>query len=992
MARGALTTVGQRVPRVDGLMRARGEALYTADLQLPGMLHTAVLRSPYARARVTPSTSRRARSAPACGRDRPGRPRPAHRRAWLRGPPIAAVAADTFGQAQAAVERIAIEWDVLEPLLDPDEAVRQESFVSDVPGTSAATSSAGSPRQTWSSKPSTGRRSCCTTRWRRIRPSATGRTTGSTSTSRRSTSGASAPRWPSTRPAARQGARHLSRDGRRLRSEEQSRRLHADCGRAREEHRSAGKCALTRREENVAAGNRNATIQRLSAGATSDGTLVALGGDFVNAVGFSGWSATDRGADEDALRVRERAHDPVPGTSSTCRRWRRFALPASSRARSRSSASSTSSQRSSASTRSSSGVATTPTPTAPTTVLSRRRTSRSVIAARSRTGRSATRFVRAARGRGSTASVSRRRSGTAAAARPRTRGSASAPTAAPRSSPRCRTSAPARAPRWHRSRRRSSGFPSSTCRSRSATRRAGRSHRSPQARRPCRRWDRQCARPPATPSARSSRSPRSGSTSKSACSTFETARSCPRTAAPGRSTEVTGLLESGQILGKGARGPNPAGMQVLTFGVQVAEIAVDVETGEVRVDKIVAIHDVGRVINALGAESQVEGGIIQGIGHTLSEERIVDPSTGSILTRTLDAYRMPTIADVPGDRHGPRRRAGSAPDEPRLEGPRRAADHPGRRRDRERHSRCDRSGVRSLPITREEMLRALREARGTREGAPWSYCGRLAPRKRPRALGNGSPRSPAGRSSCRCCATASSSRQARPHQRRRPAGRSTGHAIGAGTTLAELEADPQIPQALREACAHAASPQLRSMGTIGGNLLQATRCWYWRLGFDCWLHGGERALPRTARIASTPSSATSCAHRLIPSDVAAALLALGATLRTTKRELSLAELYRLPTDEDRSITTLAPDELILELDVPGAGRVDLPQGDGPPKWAFPLVGVAAARFDGEVRIALAGVAPIPWTLDSTRRPRRGHAASRHGLQGRDRSRSRPTSH
>ena len=60
-----------------------------------------------------------------------------------------------------------------------------------------------------------------------------------------------------------------------------------------------------------------------------------------------------------------------------------------------------------------------------------------------------------------------------------------------------------------------------------------------------------------------------------------------------------------------------------------------------------------------------------------------------------------------------------------------------------------------------------------------------------------------------------------------------GSRIGAGTTLAELEVDPQIPQALREACAQAASPQLRSMGTIGGNLLQATRCWYWRLGFPC---------------------------------------------------------------------------------------------------------------------------------------------------------------
>jgi len=66
-----------------------------------------------------------------------------------------------------------------------------------------------------------------------------------------------------------------------------------------------------------------------------------------------------------------------------------------------------------------------------------------------------------------------------------------------------------------------------------------------------------------------------------------------------------------------------------------------------------------------------------------------------------------------------------------------------------------------------------------------------------------------------------------------------GDRIGAGTTLAELEVAMKIPQVLREAASKAASPQLRSMGTIGGNLLQATRCWYWRLGFDCWLHGGE---------------------------------------------------------------------------------------------------------------------------------------------------------
>src|SRR5205814_5422164 len=111
--------------------------------------------------------------------------------------------------------------------------------------------------------------------------------------------------------------------------------------------------------------------------------------------------------------------------------------------------------------------------------------------------------------------------------------------------------------------------------------------------------------------------------------------------------EITGLLEDAQILGKGARGPNPAGMRVLTFGIQVAEVAVDVETGEVVVERIAAIHDVGRVINPLGARRQMEGGVIQGVGHTLSEERLVDPASGRVLTQTLDAYKLPTIADVP---------------------------------------------------------------------------------------------------------------------------------------------------------------------------------------------------------------------------------------------------------------------------------------------------------------------------------------------------------
>jgi xanthine dehydrogenase YagS FAD-binding subunit len=208
-----------------------------------------------------------------------------------------------------------------------------------------------------------------------------------------------------------------------------------------------------------------------------------------------------------------------------------------------------------------------------------------------------------------------------------------------------------------------------------------------------------------------------------------------------------------------------------------------------------------------------------------------------------------------------------------------------------------------------------------------------------------------------------------------------GTRIGAGTTLAELEVDPQIPQALREACSLAASPQLRSMGTIGGNLLQATRCWYWRLGFDCWLHGGERCFAKDGAHREHAIFGNELCASAHPSDPAAALLALGATLRTTRRELPVAELYRLPTADDRSTTTLAPDELILELDVPVPEASTYLKAMDRRKWAFPLVGVAAVRVKAEsraqpapplrdiasdvpaIRIGLAGVAPIPWTLD-----------------------------
>jgi xanthine dehydrogenase YagS FAD-binding subunit len=189
-----------------------------------------------------------------------------------------------------------------------------------------------------------------------------------------------------------------------------------------------------------------------------------------------------------------------------------------------------------------------------------------------------------------------------------------------------------------------------------------------------------------------------------------------------------------------------------------------------------------------------------------------------------------------------------------------------------------------------------------------------------------------------------------------------GTRIGGATTLAELERSDVVPDALGEACRLAASPQLRSMGTLAGNLLQATRCWYWRLRFPCYLHGGDSCHAKAGAQREHAIFGNDLCASAHPSDVAAALLALDATVRTTQRELRLADLYRVPTLDDRNVTRLAVDELILEVEVPAADASAYLKAMDRKRWAFPLVGVAAARRGDETRIALAGVAPIPWLL------------------------------
>ena len=111
--------------------------------------------------------------------------------------------------------------------------------------------------------------------------------------------------------------------------------------------------------------------------------------------------------------------------------------------------------------------------------------------------------------------------------------------------------------------------------------------------------------------------------------------------------DVTEKLGDATIDGSGSRGPNPEGFKVHTFGCQIAQVSVDPALGEVRVERIVAVHDVGRVVNPLAASSQVEGGVLQGMAFALSEELVLDPTTGVPVNAHLDDYKVPSIADTP---------------------------------------------------------------------------------------------------------------------------------------------------------------------------------------------------------------------------------------------------------------------------------------------------------------------------------------------------------
>ncbi len=112
-------------------------------------------------------------------------------------------------------------------------------------------------------------------------------------------------------------------------------------------------------------------------------------------------------------------------------------------------------------------------------------------------------------------------------------------------------------------------------------------------------------------------------------------------------TDIMKNLHEEVMITNGARNENPHGYAINSFGAQFAEVEVDTETGKVKVLKVVAAHDIGRVLNRKTLENQFHGGIIQGLGYALMEERVIDDNTGIVLSTNLHTYKIPTIKDIP---------------------------------------------------------------------------------------------------------------------------------------------------------------------------------------------------------------------------------------------------------------------------------------------------------------------------------------------------------
>ena len=457
------------------------------------------------------------------------------------------------------------------------------------------------------------------------------------------------------------------------------------------------------------------------------------------------------------------------------------------------------------------------------------------------------------------------------------------------------------------------------------------------------------------------------------------------------------------------------------YAAHAAHVQVDTRTGEVRLLDYVAVHDAGTPLNPIALTGQIIGGAVMGIGAALGEEMIFEQ--GKLATSGYLHYALPRAGDLPRIRaltvnsHDPLGPYGAkGVGELGINPPPAAIAN----------AVYDAIGIRirDLPITPDKILSALAAKAGTRRNFRlWRRPGRwwialvrfayarglfrllhafrthqpsrivppelaeiLAPISMSEALAAiGADARPLGggtdaipqRSQGLMTASRLVSLIDIPELGRiatEPDGTLT---LGAAVTLEGLLRSPQCHPLIAEAIMTIATPQIRTMATLAGNLMQAKRCWFFRNGFECFKRVGPTA----------PCYAINGDHRfyhgvidghrcqaVTPSDMATVLTALDAEVvvagRTDSRRIPLGAFYSGPGE-----SRLADDDMVTGVRIPPAAlarrgifeKLRLWEGD----FAIASVALTADIDESghwhDLRIVCGGVAPVPWRAQRTER-------------------------
>lgn len=207
-----------------------------------------------------------------------------------------------------------------------------------------------------------------------------------------------------------------------------------------------------------------------------------------------------------------------------------------------------------------------------------------------------------------------------------------------------------------------------------------------------------------------------------------------------------------------------------------------------------------------------------------------------------------------------------------------------------------------------------------------------------------------------------------------------GLVIGAATALGDI-ADSELVQsrapALAQAAGHVASPQMRQTGTIGGNLAQDSRCWYYRTGFDCYKAGGDTCYADTGDSRQHSIKNKERCLTVNPSDTAPAVVALDAEIEIAgpsgRKRVDARDFFVHPSNDIKRMHILGDDELLTKVVLPSyslGSNQDFTKVRTRESWDFALVNVATVLPGGsasDARIALNGVAPTPIRANSAER-------------------------